>query len=398
MTSLSGVHPSWESITVAAGLAATMAAYAIFTGADFGGGIWDLLAGSTERGRRPRAEIDKSVTPVWEGNQTWIVLGIVLLWTGFPSAFAAVTTTLFIPLALALLGLVLRGVGFAFRHESEHVRTEQLNGALFAGSSLLSPFFLGVAVGAVATGRVHSDSHGNVLSAWVTPTALMTGALFVCACAYIGGLYLIGDAHQRDDEEMVRYFSVRSLAAAAVTGALAAANLGLLHGSAPYIWHRLFGAALPLVILSMVCGLVTVGLIVLRRVWALRFTGALAVASVVAAWAWAQYPWVLPGSMTLASASAPAASLAAEIAVLGMAALLVVPSFAYLYWLQQHDRLSETSPSEELRNAAAAENRATVAARPAPKGHSVVAAVAVGAALIDLVRDVRSNSRRRRRR
>ncbi len=394
---LSTVHPSWQAITVGVGLAATMAAYAIFTGADFGGGIWDLLAGSTERGRRPREEIDKSVTPVWEGNQTWIVLGIVFVWTGFPPAFAAVTTTLFVPLSLSLLGLVLRGVGFGFRHESERLRSQQLNGVLFAGSSFLAPFFLGVSVGAVATGRVHSANAGDPLSAWVTPTTMMTGALFVASCAYIGAIYLVGDSHRRGDEEMVRYFSRRSLAAGAVTGVLAAVNLGLLHGSAPYIWHRLFGVALPMVILSMVSGLAALALILLRRTWALRFTGALAVVSVVAAWAWAQYPWVLPGDMTIVDASAPIASLNTEIAVLGLALLLVVPAFAYLYWLQQHGKLEQFSASEDIADTVAAENRSAAAPATKEKGHPVVATVTIGAAVIDLLRDTRRKRRERRR-
>ena len=131
-----------------------MAAYALFAGADFGGGIWDLLAGSSPRGRRARDAIDASVTPVWEGNQVWIVLGLVLLWTGFPSAFAAITITLFVPLAASVLGLVLRGVGFGFRHEAVRPASKRLTGALFASSSLLAPFFLGTAVGAVTTGRI----------------------------------------------------------------------------------------------------------------------------------------------------------------------------------------------------------------------------------------------------
>src|SRR5438309_1652815 len=129
------MNPSWESVVVAVSLFATMAAYALFAGADFGGGIWDLLAGRTATGERPRAAIDKSVTPVWEGNQVWIVLGFVLVFTGFPTAFAAIMTSLFVPLSLSLLGILLRGVGFAFRHESQRLRTQQLAGVLFAAPS-----------------------------------------------------------------------------------------------------------------------------------------------------------------------------------------------------------------------------------------------------------------------
>ena len=145
------MSPSPEAIAVAVILVVVMAAYALFGGADFGGGIWDLLAGSTERGAVPRHLIEESITPVWEANHVWLVFILVLLWTAFPPAFAAIMTALFVPLSLSLLGIVLRGVGFAFRHTAQRLRMQQLTGATFAASSLITPFFMGTVVGAVAT-------------------------------------------------------------------------------------------------------------------------------------------------------------------------------------------------------------------------------------------------------
>lgn len=350
------MNPSWETIVVLVGLLASMAAYALFAGADFGGGIWDLLAGSTKKGAEPRAEIDASVTPVWEGNQTWIVLGLVLFWTSFPSAFAAVMTGLFVPLSLSLLGIVLRGVGFAFRHESERLATQQLNGVLFGASSILAPFFLGTAVGALATGKITPATHGNQPSAWLATTPLLTGGLFVACCAYIGAVYLVGDAHQRGRQDMVRYFSHRALASGAVTGLLALANLVLMRDSASYVLNRLLGPALPLVAVSVAGGLAAFGLVLAHRVFLLRAAAGLAVCGVIAAWGVAQYPWLFPRTLSLGAASAPRAALVSEIAVLGMAAVLVAPAFAYLYWLQQHGRLGVTEPSQQLRLAVRAEN------------------------------------------
>ena len=359
---MTAAAPSWEAVTVGIALVATMAAYALFAGADFGGGIWDLAAGSSPAGRRARDAIDASVTPVWEGNQVWIVLGLVLLWTGFPSAFAAITITLFVPLAASVLGIVLRGVGFAFRHEAIHPTSKRLTGALFACSSLLAPFFLGTAVGAVTTGRIPVPSHGLSTAAWTTPTALVTGGLFVAACAFIGAVYLVGDAHRRGHDDLVPYFGHRAILSGLVTGVLAAVNLALLHGSAPYVFGRLTGVALPLVIISVLAGAAAVTLILLRRQWLLRIFGALSVAAVVAAWGLAQYPWLFPTHLGLAAAAAPGASQLAEIVVIGMAAVLVVPSFAFLYWLQQHGRLEHDSASVQLRRAARTQNRPT--ARP----------------------------------
>jgi cytochrome bd ubiquinol oxidase subunit II len=384
-------NPSWEAITVGIALVVAMAAYALFAGADFGGGIWDLLAGSSPRGQRARDAIDASVTPVWEGNQVWIVLGLVLLWTGFPVAFAAISVTLFAPLAVSALGIVLRGVGFAFRHEAVRPASKRLTGALFAASSLLAPFFLGTAVGAVTTGRIPVPSPGISTAAWTTPTALVTGGLFVAACAFIGAVYLVGDASRRGHDDLVPYFGRRAIISGAATGVLAAVNLALLHGSAPYVFGRLTGVALPLVIISALAGAAAVTLILLRRQWLLRVSGALSVAAVLAAWGLAQYPYLFPTSLSVASAAAPSTSLIAEIAVIGLAAVLVVPSFVFLYWLQQHGRLEHDSASVQLRRAARVQDRP---AEPVTGARSsrLLSAVIVVIALIEIVRGRRGQA------
>jgi cytochrome d ubiquinol oxidase subunit II len=364
---------------------AAMAAYALFSGADFGGGIWDLLAGGDERGQKPRAAIDASVTPVWEGNHVWIIFGLVILWTAFPQAFAAIMTVLFVPLSLSLLGIVLRGVGFAFRHEAQRLPMKRLSGALFAASSVMTPFFLGVCVGAVATGRIPLQPAGNDLGAWTNPTSVVTGLLFVAACAYIGGVYLVADSDRRHDDEMIGYFRRRALVAGLVTGLLAAVNVVLLHGSAPYLWHRLFGPALPAVAVSVVAGIAALALIVLNRPNLLRIAAALAVVGVVAGWGVAQYPYLLPGRLTLTSGTEPPSGQSAELAVMVLAAVLVVPSFVWLYWLQQHGKLVESEESEGLTVAVAGENaRDAQAPLPPQESHRVVEAVVftAGASLL----------------
>jgi cytochrome d ubiquinol oxidase subunit II len=346
------VTPSWQAVAVGIALFASMAGYAIFAGADFGGGIWDLLAGGTERGRRARDAIDASVTPVWEGNQVWIVLGLVLLWTGFPAAFGAITTALFVPLALSVLGILLRGIGFAFRHEAQRPAAKRLTGALFGSASLIAPFFLGTCVGAVTTGGVRAHPAGNVLGAWTSPTAVVTGLLFVAACAYIGGIFLVGDSHRRGDKELTPYFERRAIAAGLCTGALAGLNIFLLSTSATYVFDRLTGIALPLVVASVLSGSASFVLMMLRRQWLLRVLGAGSVALVIAGWGLAQYPWILPRTLPLAHGSATTGSLWAELAVVLMALVFVVPSFVYLYWLQQHGVLIHDSASPALRSAA----------------------------------------------
>src|SRR5262245_61513650 len=259
------MNPSPEAIAVATILFVVIAAYALFGGADFGGGIWDLLAGGPERGAAARELIDESITPVWEANHVWLIFVLVLLWTAFPLAFAAIMTALFVPLSLSLLGIVLRGVGFAFRHTAQRLRLKELTGATFASASLITPFFMGTTVGAVVTGKVPVHPAGNVLAAWTSATAILTGLLFVAACAYISAVFLVLEASQRGREDLTRYFALRATASGLLTGALAGGTFYELSTSAPHVFGRLTGIALPVVAISVAAGIAVLAMLWLRR-------------------------------------------------------------------------------------------------------------------------------------
>src|ERR1700709_106150 len=138
--------------------------YAVFRGADLGGSFWALIAGDAETGERPRALTQRSLTPVWEANHVWLIFILVVLWTAFPPAFSAIFTTLYAPIALAALGIVLRGAGFAFRKSIEGLSGRRAAGATFALSSLLTPFFMGTVAGAIAAGNVPAAGHGDAFS------------------------------------------------------------------------------------------------------------------------------------------------------------------------------------------------------------------------------------------
>jgi cytochrome bd ubiquinol oxidase subunit II len=393
------MNPSPEAIAVAAILVVVIAAYALFGGADFGGGIWDLLAGSAERGAAPRELIDESITPVWEANHVWLVFILVLTWTAFPPAFAAIMTALFVPLSLSALGIVLRGVGFAFRHTAERLHMQQLTGALFAAASLITPFFMGTVVGAIVTGQVPVHPAGNVLADWTSPTAILTGFLFVAACAYISAVFLVLEARQRGHRDLTRYFSLRATTAGVVTGALAGGTFAELSASAPYVYHRLTGIALPLVAISIAAGIAVLGLLWLR--WYhpvfLRATAAIAVATVVGGWGLAQYPYLFPTSLPLATGSAPTASLAAEFVVAGLAVLLVAPGFALLYFLQQRRMLTAAGSDADLRMAAQLEQARPSQPVAAPESTEtrITAALVLALIAIRAIRDVFSPSHRR---
>ncbi|HEY2334702.1 MAG TPA: cytochrome d ubiquinol oxidase subunit II [Solirubrobacterales bacterium] len=321
--------------------------YALFGGADFGGGFWDLVAGGDERGSRPRALIQRSLTPVWEANHVWLIFILVVLWTAFPPAFSAVMTTLYVPIALAAVGIVLRGSGFAFRKSIEGLAGRRAAGAAFAISSLLTPFFMGAVVGAIAAGNVPGDGDGAPFSSWLAPLPLLTGAIFVASGAYLAAVFLIGDARRAGDEVLQRYFARRALIAAGVAGIAAAFGLIELHSEARYIFDRLTHEGLPLVIVSALCGLGVLAILLstARRnaasSWLLRPLAAGAVVAVIWGWGVAQFPYLIPTSLKITQSAAPPDTLSTVIVVFIVAAILVLPALAMLYWLSQKELLDE---------------------------------------------------------
>jgi cytochrome bd ubiquinol oxidase subunit II len=311
------------STVVAIALMLGVLCYAVFGGADFGAGFWDLVAGGAERGRAPRAVIEHSLGPVWEANHTWLIYCLVIFWTGFPGAFADLMRTLYLPLGLAVLGIVLRGSGFAFRKAVE----TPFAGAAFAASSVVTPFFFGTVAGALASGRVP----GPAVTSWVNPTSLLGGVLAVAVCAYLAAILLTADA----PAGLTAYFRKRAWNAAWVTGVLAVAGIVVLRLDARRIFDRLLGPALPAALVSLVAGLLA--LVLLRRVAArlVRLLAGLAVAALVVGWGIAQYPYLLGTHARIADVAAPHSSLVALIVIVAVAVALIGPSFALLYTLQQ---------------------------------------------------------------
>jgi cytochrome d ubiquinol oxidase subunit II len=313
--------------------------YALFGGADFGGGFWDLVAGGAERGQRPRDTIQRSLTPVWEANHVWLIFVLVVLWTAFPSAFSAIFTTLYVPIALAALGIVLRGAGFAFRKSIVGLRERRAMGATFAISSLLTPFFMGTVVGAIAAGNVPAEGNGDAFSSWTGALPLLIGAMFVASGAYLAAVFLVGDARRSGEGEMERYFERRALGAAVVAGAIAIAGLFALHSEARYVFDRLTSEGVPLVVFSLLCGAALLLALLRGGRRPLRPLAAGAVVAVVWGWGIAQFPYLLPTSLRIDQAAAPDPTMTIIFIVFAAAAVLVLPSLGLLYTLAQRDLL-----------------------------------------------------------
>ncbi|WGL52122.1 cytochrome d ubiquinol oxidase subunit II [Nocardioides sp. BP30] len=320
---------------VAAALFIGVLAYALFGGADFGSGFFDLTAGGARGGAELRSQVDHSIGPVWEANHVWLIFCLVTWWTGFPASFAAVTTTLFVPLVLALAGIVLRGAAFAFRKYAPSIGQARLYGAVFAGSSLITPFFLGAVAGAIASGRVPADGYGDRWSSWLHPTSIFGGLIAVGTCAFLAGVFLCADVERAGRQRLVATLRRRTLGVGVVTGILVFVALVPIQHDAPTLAHGLEHQAAPLIVVSGLAGLATLLLLWRGRFRIARFTAVTAVATVISGWGVGQWPWLLVDQVRIADAGGADATLIGLIVAVGCAAVVVLPPLAYLLWFSQ---------------------------------------------------------------
>jgi cytochrome bd ubiquinol oxidase subunit II len=304
-------------------------AYSTAGGVDFGAGIWDLLAGGGPDSREPRALIDHAMAPVWEVNNVWLVLGIVLCWTGFPLLFQDVFASLYPLFTLALIGLILRGSFFAFRHIADNPRAHRTADVVFGLSSVLTPFFFAACLGAIAAGLQP-----------VSPMALAFGLVSLAATAFSGATFLVGDARRSGKPGLVEYFRRRAIAAGAALVVVGTVALGAIALEAPKLFGgMLAGAGLPFALATMVLTPLAMFL-VWRRIYAwYRMITVAAVGSMVFAWGFAQSPYLLPGTLTIAQAAAPASTHGLLLGVTVVLVLVIVPAMGLLYYLDQRGAL-----------------------------------------------------------
>jgi cytochrome d ubiquinol oxidase subunit II len=319
-----------------------LTAYVVLGGADFGAGFWDLTAGGAERGAPVRAMVKRGMSPVWEANHVWLIFVLVMLWTGFPEAFGSIMSTLAVPLFLAALGIVLRGGAFALKGQAATIAEARALGATFALSSVLVPFFLGAAAGAVAAGRVPvGNAAGDELSSWTGALSILTGLLSVATGAHLAAVFLGADARRAGRSDLVRAFRARALGSGVAAGALAIAGLAVVNSDAPDLYDGLTsGVGLACVLASGAAGLATLALEWRGRFEPARYTAAAAVGAIVAGWALAQEPYMLPPELTVQEAAAPDATLAALVIAAGLGLALLIPALTWLFRLALSGRLA----------------------------------------------------------
>jgi cytochrome d ubiquinol oxidase subunit II len=314
--------------------------YALGGGADFGGGVWDLFAsGKTRAGQREL--ISRAIGPIWEANHVWLILVVVILFVGFPKAFAVATTALHIPLTVMLLGIVFRGSAFTFRTYDVQQASKKWS-LMFAIASIITPVMLGICVGALVSGKIRINPAtqrfvGDFFSSWLGAFPLAVGLFALVLFAHLAAVYLSNESRS---EEVQRAFRSRSLVSGVLLGAVAFLCLFLSREGAPVLYATLVktpGAILFQVITAFF------GLATLHALWKWRFNRArllviLQTCSIFIGWGWSQFPYLVLPDLTFSNCAAPTNVIALLLGALCVGGLVLFPALIYLYRIFKEEK------------------------------------------------------------
>ena len=348
---------------VAAVMMLALNAYVLMGGADFGGGVWDLLATGPRRNEQ-RALITNAIGPIWEANHVWLIIAVVVLFTAFPDVFALLGILLHVPLALMLIGIVLRGSAFVFRSYGSRAHLAQRRwGRVFAVSSLITPLLLGIVVGTIASGALahgldslvgvavgggagplaggspdardlFGEGRGSFASIfiapWVSPFPIAIGVLALTLFAFLAAVYLTVAAR---DEQLREDFRRRALITAIVVFAAALGAIVVAHFTAPGVRRVLVESPVApfLQAFTALAALTAIAALWTRHYQLARLAAAAQVSLVLWGWALVQYPFIVPPLVTIRDAAAPRITLELLLTALAIGAVVLIPSLVYLF-------------------------------------------------------------------
>jgi cytochrome bd ubiquinol oxidase subunit II len=305
---------------------AALTLYALLGGADYGGGVWDLLA-SGPRKQAQRDLIAHAIGPVWEANHVWLILVVVVLFTAFPGAFFVVMTRLHLPISLMLVGIVLRGSAFTFRAYDLFPGADRRWNHRFSIPSAITPILLGAIVGSIATGRLELAG-GTTL--WLTPFPLAVGFLTLSLFSYLAAVYLTVEAGEAD---LADDFRTRAIASSLASGALAYLVFALAKGEAPLIVQGLYQEAWgwPIRVATGALAFVVLACLWYRWYRMARAGAMVQVVLVLVGCGLALNPYLVPPERTIENSAAPAITLKLMLGALSAGAFILFPSIFTLY-------------------------------------------------------------------
>ena len=318
---------------LAAVMIAALIIYALLGGADYGGGVWDLFAFG-KRAPAQRALIAQAIGPVWEANHVWLILVIVVLFTAFPPAFAAISIALHIPLTLLLIGIVLRGTTFTFRaHDAQRDDVQRRWSLLFSIASIITPVLLGIVLGAIASGTIRVENGvvvSGFLKSWLAPFPLAVGFFALSLFAFLAAVYLTVEASENELQEDYR---LRAMIAGIVVGILAVTVFILAGTGAPTVRAGISRSwwALGLHLFTAVFAVGAFYGLWSRKYRLARICTAAQVTLILVGWALAQFPYLVEPDMTIYSAAAPRSTLQLLVIALAAGVLVLFPSYYYLF-------------------------------------------------------------------
>ncbi|MFW5845377.1 MAG: cytochrome d ubiquinol oxidase subunit II [Planctomycetota bacterium] len=327
--------------------------YVTTGGADFGGGVWDLLASGPRR-RRQRAAIEQAIAPIWEASHVWLILVIVLMFAAFPLAFALIMTALHIPLTLALGGIVLRGSSFVFRkYDRDEDRVHRRWSAVFGAASCFTPLMQGIVIGALGSGAIRIEDRqvvSDLLTGWTGLFPIACGVFALALFAAVAAAYLSADT--ADDPELREDFRRRALIALALLLPIGAGVHLAALAEDVYLVQRLQAWWAPaLVAVTVLVWCTALWALWRRRLSLARFCAPTVAACVVLGWGLAQYPYVLARELTFHMAATEALVQRFLLIALALGAVILFPSMIYLLRLfkagqadEEDDSVRQSSP------------------------------------------------------
>jgi cytochrome bd ubiquinol oxidase subunit II len=309
--------------------------YALMGGADFGGGMWDLLA-TGKNARKQRSAISEAIGPIWEANHVWLILVVVLLFTCFPSAFSAMMIALHIPLTAMLLGIVLRGTTFTFRkYDSQRDRVQYRWSTIFGVSSFFTPLFQGITLGALATGQigiVDGKVTTGFFAGWMNPFSLACGLFALGLFAFLAAVYLTIDTQY--DTELQEDFRMRAIITELILIPVGLAVFMTSKQHAPLMHRELTQWWAPILLTwTFLSAALCLCCLWNRKFGLARVAAILLVTLILCGWAISQFPYLIAPSMTIYNSAAPVITLRLVLLALGLGSVILLPSLAYLFYI-----------------------------------------------------------------
>ena len=317
---------------VIAFLALSLLAYVLLGGADFGAGIIEIFSGKVTK-----KTITHAIAPVWEANHMWLILMVVILFVGFPLIYSQMSLYLHIPLLILLVGIILRGTAFTFRHYDAIIDKSQDHYTfIFKVSSVIAPLFLGIITGAMILGRVHPDPatfYEGFIHPWFNGFCFMLGIFTCCLFAFLAAVYLIGEAESPVIRQRFLKFARNANIATVLSGGLVfwfAETNGL-----PLVRMFLDSAgALTAVILATLSLPLLWWSLAQNKVILPRIVAGFQTMMILGAWFWDQYPAVMRYSngdyLSLFNSAAPEATMQQLALALLIGSVLILPALYFL--------------------------------------------------------------------